>query len=74
MPHFIQKKAQGWIGEVEQFGLFSVQQNPSFRDHSLKGKLKGSRAVVLNKSYRLVYRVLENIVTIKIEEVHNHDY
>ncbi len=47
---------------------------PGFHDESLKGERKGQRSVRMNKSYRLIYRVIQDHVYIELLEVHKHDY
>ena len=48
-----------------------------YKDHQLKGKWQGYRALRLNKYYRVIYKVYktnDNNQFIKIERVSKHDY
>jgi mRNA-degrading endonuclease YafQ of YafQ-DinJ toxin-antitoxin module len=46
------------------------------RDHALKGRWQGYRAIRLSDAYRAIYIVRANgsIETVYVEEVNKHDY
>jgi toxin HigB-1 len=59
---------------VETNGLAQVMKSPGFHDEPLRGERKEQRSVRINKSYRLIYRVIEDRIHIELLEVHKHDY
>ena len=76
LPFYIQKKIAEWRNDVERLGLQVVRKIPGYHDEPLKGNRTGERSVRLNRSYRAIYRVVENeiVAIILIQEVHKHDY
>lgn len=74
VPSSIRKKVQGWIYEVELRGLAEVAKLPGLHDEPLQGNRYGQRSVRLNRSYRLIYRVIADRVYIELLEVHKHGY
>ena len=62
---------------VKEEGLMDIRKIKGYHDEALKGKRKGQRSVRLNRSYRLIYRKMEDgkkINLIIVEEVNKHDY
>lgn len=61
---------------VREEGLDAARAIPGFKDHALKGKWKGYRAIRLSQAYRAIYTVLDDgsIETVFVEEVNKHDY
>lgn len=59
---------------METNGLGEVMKSPGFHDEPLKGDRKGQRSVRMNKSYRLIYHVIQDRIHIELLEVHKHDY
>lgn len=74
VPTYIQYKVRDWILQVETFGIRETARLPGLHDEPLLGKRWGQRSVRLNRSYRLVYRVLQEQVHIEVLEVHKHEY
>lgn len=74
VPAYIRSKAMQWVFMVELLGLSSVSQSKGFHDEPLKGKRRGQRSVRLNKSYRIIYKVIDNSIVIELLEVNKHDY
>ncbi|GIL17590.1 MAG: hypothetical protein BroJett040_13410 [Oligoflexia bacterium] len=74
VPDYIQKKVMLWVFLVENKGIAVVAESPGFHDEPLRGGRYGQRSVRLNRSYRLIYRVIEDRVYIELLEVHKHDY
>ena len=74
VPDFIKKKVMTWIFLVESSGLNEVMKSPGFHDEPLKGIRKGQRSVRMNRSYRVIYRVIKARVHIELLEIHKHDY
>jgi proteic killer suppression protein len=74
VPDFIRKKVIFWIFLVEHNGVWEIAKSPGFHDEPLKGARKGQRSVRINKSWRLIYRIIADRVHIELLEVHKHDY
>lgn len=74
VPEHIRKKVMLWIFLVENNGLSEVAKSIGFHDEPLLGARHGQRSVRMNRSYRLIYRVIEDRVFIELLEVHKHDY
>jgi proteic killer suppression protein len=74
VPHNIAERARGWITMVELAGLRATSKSKGLHDEPLQGRRWGQRSVRLNRSYRLIYKVIEDYVHIELLEVHKHDY
>lgn len=74
VPVFIQKKVFAWIWAVQYLGLRDASRANGLHDEPLLGQRWGQRSIRLNRSYRLVYRIIDEQVHIEILEVHKHDY
>ena len=74
VPNFIQEKVKSWLWSISVVGLTETQKRPGLHDEPLKGTRKGQRSVRLNKSYRLIYWMVEDRVHMELLEVHKHDY
>jgi addiction module RelE/StbE family toxin len=75
LPKNIQELLENWVDIIQDGGLTKMQQVASFRDHSLKGKLSGLRSSSLNRSYRVIYKVInDSEIYIYVLEVNKHDY
>ena len=74
VPSHIQRKAHSWILEVSFRGIAEVSKRPGYHDEPLKGARKNERSVRLNKAYRLIYKVIEDHLHIKLLEIHKHEY
>lgn len=74
VPDFIRKKVIFWIFLLESKGLTEVMKSPGFHDEPLKGLRRGQRSVRMNRSYRLIYRVIEDRIHIELLEVNKHEY
>ena len=62
---------------VEKYGIAEIKKIKGFHDESLKGNLFGKRLVRLNRSYRLIYRLIEQkieIHRIEVLEITKHEY
>ena len=58
-------------------GQITTLKTKGYKDHQLKGKWRGYRALRLNKYYRVIYKGYKtdgNNQFIKIERVSKHDY
>lgn len=79
-PKHVSIKLLAWVEAVEETGLEEVRKVPGYRDHALKGKLKGKRAIALSRKWRAVYEVKvrdeapQVVEFVELQEVHAHDY
>lgn len=76
LPVWIVNKFFTWLKMVEKDGLEKVRTRPGFHDEPLRGNLRGYRSVRLNRSYRVIYFILNDQVTrvVCVKEVTNHEY
>jgi proteic killer suppression protein len=74
VPKFIEERALTWIAMVEASGIQKASKSNGVHDEPLQGKRWGQRSIRLNRSYRLIYKVIEDYVHIELLEVHKHDY
>ena len=76
VPIHIARKFALWVDLVRVDGLPAARAVPGFRDHALKGKWQGYRAVRLSDAYRAIYivRARASIETVCVEEVNKHEY
>lgn len=74
VPDFIQKKVLFWIFLVETQGLSETMKSKGYHDEPLKGQRVGQRSVRMNRSYRLIYRLIDNKIKIELLEVNKHEY
>jgi len=74
VPGFIQKKVIFWVFLVESTGIHQVMKSPGFHDEPLRGNRFGQRSIRLNRSYRLIYQVIEDRIHLKLLEVNKHEY
>ena len=73
-PKYIQEKVTSWIFLTEVDGLWEVMKSRGYHDEPLQGARSGQRSIRLNRSYRLIYRVIIDRIHIELLEVHKHDY
>ena len=75
IPTHIVEKLQVWKDGVEDVGLEEMRKQPGFHDEPLAGQRKGQRSIRLSRSYRAIYRVVQDrVIFVLIEEVSKHDY
>jgi mRNA-degrading endonuclease YafQ of YafQ-DinJ toxin-antitoxin module len=64
-----------WIAEVEEAGIEIAQRNGAWRDHELEGKWASHRAISFSVVGRIIYRVENDKVIVRVVKVtHDHDY
>lgn len=69
------KVIKRWIADVEGQGLEYSQNKPDWRDHQLKGNWKAHRAISFSYTGRLIYRVENEKVVVRVVRVTaDHDY
>jgi proteic killer suppression protein len=76
VPKHILRKFAIWADLIRVDGLDAAKALPGFKDHALKGKWKGYRAIRLSQAYRAIYIIHDNdsIETVYVEEVNKHEY
>lgn len=74
LPDHIQVALGIWIKNVTLQGVQIVRKIPGYHDEPLQGKRLGQRSARLNRSYRVIYKEVENGIKIKIFEVNKHKY
>lgn len=76
VPIHIARKFALWVDLVRVDGLQAARAVLGLRDHALKGKWQGYRAVRLSDAYRAIYvaRDRASIETVCVEEVNKHEY
>ena len=69
------KVIKRWIVDVEEQGLDFAQRKSDWRDHELDGPWKGHRAISFSYSGRVIYRVENEKVIVRVVRVTaDHDY
>ena len=76
VPNHITIALLRWISSVELEGLEEIRKVPGYHDEQLKGTRYGQRSIRLNRSYRAIYRILEDktVEFVEVQEVNKHDY
>ena len=76
IPRHIVVQFDLWVQVIELDGHEAMQKMKGYRDHPLKGTLKGFRSSYLSKSYRVIYSLDEGKKPIVVEviEVNKHVY
>lgn len=78
LPQHIVTKLMGWVSRVEQTGLEATRaKNHGYHDEPLHGNREGQRSIRLSDSYRAVYEIKENEISVKyvyVKEIHKHHY
>ncbi|HMN69210.1 MAG TPA: type II toxin-antitoxin system mRNA interferase toxin, RelE/StbE family [Bdellovibrionales bacterium] len=69
------KVIKRWIVDVEEQGLDFAQRKPDWRDHELDGQWKGHRAISFSYSGRVIYRIENEKIIVRVVRVTaDHDY
>lgn len=64
-----------WIRQIQVDGPESIQKDKRWDDHELDNEWKGYRSSCFSYSGRIIYKIKQRIVTIKIARItHNHNY
>jgi toxin HigB-1 len=74
LPIHIYRSFYFWVSAVESKGLIEVRKLSGYHDEPLNGSRSGQRSVRLNRSYRVFYIEISEIIEIQIIEVNKHDY
>jgi proteic killer suppression protein len=75
LPDHICEAFDAWTEKVIYLGLQEVRKVPGYHDEALQGERFGQRSVRLNRSYRVIYKIIKNeVLIICILEVNKHNY
>ncbi|MBT8452464.1 MAG: hypothetical protein KJO40_10900 [Deltaproteobacteria bacterium] len=76
LPVQVFRKLKTWTYLIRESGLEEVRKTSGFHDEPLMGRRRGMRSVRLSRSYRAMYRLVEEdgVVFVSIEEVSKHGY
>ena len=74
IPIDILKRYEKWKDIVRISGPQGLRLIKGFHDESLRGDWKGHRSSRLGKQYRVIYRIENQEVVVKVLDVTAHDY
>jgi addiction module RelE/StbE family toxin len=74
LPTEILKRYEKWKDIAEFSGPQGLMAVRGFRDEALTGDWSGYRSSRLNQQYRVIYRVQDDRLEIRVVEVVPHDY
>ena len=74
LPTEILKRYEKWRDIAELSGPQGLMAVRGFRDEALSGNWSGYRSSRLNQQYRVIYRVLDDRLEIRVVEVVPHNY
>ncbi len=74
LPNDILKRYEKWKDIVVISGPAGLKQIKGFNDEPLQGKWKGYRSSRLNIQYRIIYKIENEELFVKVVKVTAHDY
>ena len=74
LPADILKRYEKWKDIIAISGPTGLKQIKDFNDESLKGEWKGYRSSRLNLQYRVIYKIENEELHVKVVKVTAHDY
>ncbi|MDH3353597.1 MAG: type II toxin-antitoxin system mRNA interferase toxin, RelE/StbE family [Chromatiales bacterium] len=74
LPMDILKRYEKWKDIVTITGPDGLKQIKGFNDEALRGEWKGYRSSRLNIQYRVVYKIENESLFVKVVKVTAHDY
>lgn len=74
LPTNILKRYEKWKDIVAISGPSGLKQIKGFNDEPLKGEWKGYRSSRLNIQYRVIYKIENEELYVKVVKVTAHDY
>lgn len=74
LPIDILKRYEKWKDIVAISGPEGLKQIKGFNDEALHGEWKGHRSSCLNIQYRIIYKIENEQLLVKIIKVTAHDY
>ncbi|MDD5057005.1 MAG: type II toxin-antitoxin system mRNA interferase toxin, RelE/StbE family [Sideroxydans sp.] len=73
-PIEILKRYEKWKDIARVSGTAGLRAIKGFHDEALSGEWKGHRSSRLGLQWRVIYRVVDNVLHIQIVQVTAHDY
>jgi len=74
VPVEVLKRYEKWKDIAGLSGQQGLRAIKGFRDETLSGEWKGHRSSRLGLQWRVIYRVLANVLRIQVVQVTAHDY
>jgi addiction module RelE/StbE family toxin len=74
IPRDILMRYEKWKDIVEISGPAGLRIIKGFHDESLRGKWQGYRSSRLNRQYRLIYRIEDKKLYVRVIDITAHDY
>jgi len=74
VPAEILKRYEKWKDIASLSGPLGLRAIKGFHDESLSGEWKGHRASRLNEQWRVIYRVVADVLLVMVVRVTPHDY
>jgi len=74
IPVEVLKRYEKWKDIVTISGPNGLKLIKGFHDESLKGKWQGFRSSRLGKQYRLIYKIENKKLYVKVIDITPHDY
>jgi len=74
VPAEILKRYEKWKDIASLSGALGLRAIKGFHDESLTGEWKGHRASRLNEQWRVIYRVVADVLLVMVVRVTPHDY
>jgi addiction module RelE/StbE family toxin len=73
-PREVLKRYEKWKDIAAISGPPGLRAIKGFRDESLSGEWQGHRSSRLGLQWRVIYRILSDVLSIQIVELTAHDY
>lgn len=74
LPTDVLKRYEKWKDIVALSGPSGLKQIAGFKDEALRGEWKGYRSSRLNIQYRIIYKIENEQLFVKVVKVTPHDY
>ena len=74
IPNEVLKRYEKWKDIVVISGPEGLRLIKGFHDEALKGQWKGYRSSRLGKQYRLIYKIKDKKLYVKVIDITPHDY
>ena len=74
LPTEILKRYEKWKDIVMLSGPSGLRLIKGFHDEALRGDWKGHRSSGLGQQYRVIYRIENQEIVVKVVDVTSHDY
>ncbi len=74
LPIDVLKRYEKWKDIVAISGPKGLKQIKGFNDEALRGEWKGYRSSCLNIQYRIIYKIENEQLFVKVVKVTAHDY